>query len=53
MIEFTLLLEINSVVVHFQGKTFNLEWVITGRLLAYQLFTHQKSHKQDVGGRAK
>jgi hypothetical protein len=36
------LLEIKSVVVHFQGKVFNPEWKTTGYLFVYQL--------ADVGG---
>jgi hypothetical protein len=51
------LLEIKSVVVYFQGKAFNPEWKITGHFFVYHLvdmtkLRHQKSHKQDIGGRA-
>jgi hypothetical protein len=47
-------LEIKSVVVHFQGKAFNTQWIITSHLLVYQLvevtkFIYQKSHKQHTG----
>jgi hypothetical protein len=30
-------LEVKSVVVHFQSQAFNPEWEIVGRLLAYEL----------------
>jgi hypothetical protein len=47
-------LEIKTVVVHFQDKAFNAEWKTTGNLLAESLvdvtkLTHLKSHKQDFG----